>query len=215
MNKKNIEAIIFDLDGVIISTDEYHYLAWKKIAIAYKLNFNRSINEKLRGVSRRESLEIILKENQIQLSEAEIKHMLNEKNNFYIKMLEQYLSEADLLPGVKEVLSKLKQLKYKIAIGSSSKNAKYILKKTNLFDLFDVISDGNNIKYSKPNPEVFNIAAKLLNVKNKYCVVIEDAQSGIEAAKNAGMIAFGIGDAQNNDKTDIKLNNLLEILDYI
>lgn len=207
MSKK---VVIFDLDGVIVTTDEYHYLAWKKIADEEGLYFNREINEKLRGVSRIESLKIILSYSDKQYSDTEQEWLTDRKNDFYKRLLEN-ISAEDILPGVNSFISSLKQAGIKIAIGSSSKNAKIILKKIGLEKLFDAIVDGTDIKRSKPDPEVFLLAAKRLLTEPKECVVIEDAEAGIDAALAAGMKAVGVGSAASYAKSTLKVSNLEQI----
>ena len=209
-----MKGIIFDLDGVIIHTDHYHYLAWKKMCDQFRLSFNKELNHQLRGVSRSESLEIILEHNNVAFS-TEQKHMMtNIKNDFYKEFLSS-LSSDDLDKDVKKVLQELKASGYKLAIGSSSRNAKYILENIGLLDFFDAISDGTNIEKSKPNPEVFIKAAQWLGLKNESCVVIEDAVSGLEAAKACGMIAIGIGEAKESDLADYKLNEFTDLLEIV
>lgn len=209
-----ISAVIFDLDGVIVSTDNYHYQAWKKIADEENIYFDEEVNNRLRGVSRSDSLEIILERSERKYTEFEKTRLTEAKNTYYIKLLESLTAEA-ILPNVKEVLIKLKANKIKIAIGSSSKNAKLILKQIGLIDLFDVISDGNDIKRSKPHPEVFLIAAKRLGIEPTKCAVIEDASAGIEAAKKARMYAIGIGAAKNSKLCDLSVDNIAEIIEIV
>lgn len=207
-------AVIFDLDGVIVSTDNYHYQAWKKIADQENIYFDEAINNRLRGVSRSDSLEIILEKANRKYSEKEKTLLAEAKNTYYVQLLES-LSDEAILPNVKEVLTKLKADNIKIAIGSSSKNAKLILKQIGLINLFDTISDGNDIKRSKPHPDVFLVAAKRLEIEPAKCAVIEDAVAGIEAAKNAGMFAIGIGDAKSSHLCDASVNNIGEIIGFI
>jgi beta-phosphoglucomutase len=209
-----ISAVIFDLDGVIVSTDNYHYQAWKKIADEENIYFDEEVNNRLRGVSRSDSLEIILERSERKYTEFEKTRLTEAKNTYYIKLLESLTAEA-ILPNVKEVLIKLKTNKIKIAIGSSSKNAKLILKQIGLIDLFDAISDGNDIKRSKPHPEVFLIAAKRLGIEPTKCAVIEDASAGIEAAKKARMYAIGIGAAKNSKLCDLSVDNIAEIIEIV
>jgi beta-phosphoglucomutase len=210
MKDKKIEAVIFDLDGVIVTTDEYHYQAWKKIAEEENLYFNREVNEKLRGVSRSESLKVILSYSEKQYSEFEQEQMTERKNEIY-KTLLQNIGEGDLLPGAYSLINKLKENGIKIAIGSSSKNAKMILEKVGLIHVFDAIADGTDIKKSKPDPEVFLIAATRLQVEPEKCVVIEDAEAGIDAALAAGMKAVGVGFAATYAKSSLKYLKLNEI----
>ncbi|PGV53810.1 beta-phosphoglucomutase [Bacillus sp. AFS037270] len=205
-----ISAVIFDLDGVIVSTDEYHYEAWKQISDQEQIYFDREINERLRGVSRMESLDIILSHSDKTYSETE-KHLLAQrKNDIYCELLNN-LSPNDILPGVINLLLGLKARDIRIAIGSSSKNTPFILSQIGLTTNFDAIADGNSIKNSKPDPEVFLLAAKMLGVEPEECAVIEDAQAGIDAAKAAGMKAVGIGSAAKCLNADLKLTDLTNI----
>lgn len=205
-----IKAVIFDLDGVIVSTDEYHYLAWKSIADKEDIYFDREINENLRGVSRMESLDILLRraKNKYTIQEKEL--MAFEKNEIYKSLLKN-ITPDDILPGVISILKTLRKRNIKIAIGSSSKNASIILKKIGLIESFDAIADGNDIKYSKPDPEVFIVAAHKLGVAPTECMVVEDAYSGIEAALAAGMITIGVGYASNYEKAYYKFEDLSEV----
>lgn len=207
MGKK---AIIFDLDGVIVTTDEFHYQAWKQISEEENLHFNREINEKLRGVSRGESLKIILKFSKKDYSELEQEQLTERKNEIYKKLLTT-ISAKDILPGVYPLITKLKEQGIKIAIGSSSKNAKYILEKIGLLNLFDAVADGTDIKRSKPDPEVFILAAERLGIEPCNCVVVEDAEAGIDAALAAGMKAVGVGSAESYFKTQLRCSNLKHV----
>lgn len=189
------KAIIFDLDGVICHTDHYHYLAWKQLADKLGIYFDETINNRLRGISRMESLEIILERMEgRQLSEEEKVSYATEKNELYKQLLNQ-MSPKDLSPEVKDTLDYLRSRGLLLAIGSSSKNARLILKQIGLENYFDQISDGNNITRSKPDPEVFLKAAEYLHCNPSECIVVEDAKSGIEAAIAAGMDNAAIGDA--------------------
>jgi beta-phosphoglucomutase len=190
------KAVIFDLDGVIVTTDHYHYLAWKRMADEEGIYFDKHINERLRGVSRMESLEIILEKAKKEYSDGEKAELAERKNRYYKELLEE-LKPGDILPGVTDMLKELKQRQIKVAIGSSSKNTPFILEKINLSSYFDAVADGNSIKYSKPDPEVFLLAASKLAVKPEECVVVEDAEAGIEAALAGGMKAVGVGFAYN------------------
>lgn len=209
-----MKAFIFDLDGVICFTDEYHYLAWKALADKEGIYFDREINNLLRGVSRMQSLEIILRNAKKSYSESEKKDMAEYKNNIYRSYLMK-MTDKDLPIEVFETLKKLKRLNYKIAIGSSSKNAKTILSNIGIIGMFDAISDGENISKSKPDPEVFLKAAEMLKLAPSECYVVEDAYSGIDAAKAGGFTSIGIGDASNYDKTDIKIAKFSDILKLI
>ena len=187
-----INLAIFDLDGVIVSTDECHYRAWKSLADRMGFAFDRELNHELRGVSRAESLKIILKANGASVSEEEFASMLDEKNGIYRKLLEE-LGPGDILPGVLELLDDLKASDVPAAIGSSSRNTPLILEKIGLADAFDAVVDGNAITRSKPHPEVFLKGAEALSIPPGECVVFEDAQSGVDAAVAAGMRAIGVG----------------------
>ncbi|PKK99797.1 MAG: beta-phosphoglucomutase [Tenericutes bacterium HGW-Tenericutes-2] len=206
-----IKAVIFDLDGVIVSTDELHYLAWKYISDQEHIEFSKTINHRLRGVSRMASLEIILEKANKTYSNEEKEALAEKKNNYYIELLSS-LTPKDILPNVLEVLGKLKDKGIKIAIGSSSKNAKAILKQIKLTDIFDEIADGNDIKKSKPAPDVFLIAAKKLGLNPKHCAVVEDAIVGIEAAKAAQMTAIAVFDAKKSELADYRFDDIRDIL---
>jgi beta-phosphoglucomutase len=218
MGTMKISAVIFDLDGVIVSTDEFHYQAWKHISDQEKIYFDREINERLRGVSRMESLEIILSHSDKIYNEKDKEQLAQRKNEVYCELLNK-LSPNDILPGVINLLMSLKAKDIKIAIGSSSKNTPFILEKIGLATSFETIADGNGIKNSKPDPEVFLLAAEKLGVTPEECVVIEDAQAGIEAAIVAGMKAVGVGTAASCvnahlklvDLSDLNIDELLEV----
>ncbi len=188
-----MKAFIFDLDGVIVDTAKYHYMAWKQLANELGFDFSQEQNEQLKGVSRVRSLEILLDIGKIQLSEKRKKNLLKEKNTQYLEYIAQ-MNESEILPGIKNLLIHLKENKIPFALGSASKNARLILRILNLYDLFDIIVDGNDVSTAKPDPEVFLIAAKRLNIKPEDCIVIEDAIAGIQAANLAQMTSIGIGD---------------------
>jgi len=192
-----MKAVIFDLDGVIVSTDHLHYEAWLKVSQEEGLVFNHDINSFLRGVSREASLDIILKHNNKKMSTTQKQDILTRKNNDYLDSIHT-LKPDDILDGIPDVLSMLKDRNLKLAIGSSSKNAQHILKQIGLSDFFDAVCDGNMILSSKPDPEVFLLAAKMLGVQPEDCVVIEDASSGVIAAKNANMKVYGVGEASQH-----------------
>ena len=196
-NNTNLQAVIFDLDGVIVSTDNCHYLAWKQLADEEGIYFDRTINERLRGVSRMESLDILLERSDKSYTDAEKEAMATRKNTNYVKLI-QSLTKDDILKGTMSVLEKLKENGIKLAIGSSSKNAPIILRQIGLTDEFDAIADGNHIKNSKPHPEVFLLASSMLGIDAKNCLVVEDADAGIEAAHAASMTALGVGSASEN-----------------
>lgn len=180
-----MKGAIFDLDGVIVDTAKYHYLAWKELAKRLGFDFKESDNERLKGVSRMRSLEILLEVGGITADEEEKQKMAEEKNNRYVEML-QNLDKSELLEGAEEYLSKLKSEGVLISLGSASKNAPLILDKLGITDLFDAIVDGNSVSKAKPDPEVFLKGAEMLGLSPSDCVVFEDSQAGIEAARNAG-----------------------------
>ncbi len=187
-----MKLVIFDLDGVIVSTDKYHYLAWKKISTNNGMEFDEKLNNELRGVSRVESLKIILNFNNKVIDDVKFNELLEEKNDIYKTSLSS-LSEKDILEGVIPLIKSLKDNGIKIAIGSSSKNAKTILKQVKLIDEFDAIVDGNDIKNSKPDPEVFIKCCKKLSISNLDSYVFEDAEAGVEAGLKGNMKTIGVG----------------------
>ena len=213
-NGNKIKAVIFDLDGVICSTDEYHYLAWKALADRLGVYFDRKINERLRGVSRMASLDIILECSQQRYSTEEKLALAAEKNDTYRKLLDN-MSPADLSDDVRKTLCALRSGGYLMAIGSSSKNTKYILNRIGLDGYFDAVSDGTNISRSKPDPEVFICAAEYIGVPCDNCIVVEDAVSGIRAAKRANMLAAGIGPAAEYTETDYKITVVSDLLNIL
>lgn len=210
-----IEAVIFDLDGVICHTDHYHYLAWKALADELGIEFDETINNRLRGVSRMESLEIILERSSgAPLSPARKLELATQKNDLYRELLMQ-MSPADLDPAVRATLDQLRAQGLKLAIGSSSKNAPFILDRIGLGGYFDEISDGNNINQSKPDPEVFLKAAEYLGLPTEACVVVEDAVAGVEAAHRASMIAIAIGDAADQGAGEYQIRGFGELVSVI
>lgn len=190
-----MKAFIFDLDGVIVDTAKYHFLAWQKIAEALDINFTPEHNEKLKGVSRVRSLDLILELGGIEVSQDDKNKWLKQKNEDYLAYIHN-MDESEILPGVELTLQYLKQNGQKIALGSASKNARPILEKVNLLHYFDAIVDGNDVTNAKPDPEVFVQAAKLLSTANEDSVVFEDSEAGIEAANIGNMTSVGIGDAK-------------------
>ena len=208
------QGIIFDLDGVLLSTDEMHYTAWKSIADELGVPFGRTENNLLRGVSRMASLEIILGLGNLTLPE-DVKFSLTErKNNRYVALL-QTLTPDVVTQEVRDTLKELKARGIKIAIGSSSKNAKLILRLTDLAQYFDAVSDGTNISHSKPDPEVFLKGADFLGLSPDVCAVVEDAVAGIDAANAGGFYSIGIGDAAKYDKADAAIEHISELLNVI
>ncbi len=207
-----IKGVIFDLDGVILSTDDFHYQAWKKLADRLNIPFNREKNNRLRGVSRMASLEIILEGHQY--SEEEKVSFAEEKNNTYRELLNN-LTPDFVGIDVRDTLDELKNKGIKIAIGSSSKNTKLILSRVGLINAFDAIADGTDIKNSKPDPEVFLIAAKRIGLDPKDCIVVEDAFAGIDAAVAGGFIPVAIGDACAHKKAAYKIDALSDLLKIV
>lgn len=205
------EAIIFDLDGVICSTDEYHYLAWKSIADQLDVPFSRKKNDRLRGVSRMDSLEIVLEDYSGELSPAEKAALAEQKNERYKQYLTG-LSAADLSPEVSDTLRALRDRGMKLAIGSSSKNTPFILQQLGLGSFFDAVSDGNNIIRSKPDPEVFLKAAEMLHTAPECCLVVEDAVSGAQAGHAGGMEVACVGDASAAKAGDYNLKGFGQLL---
>ena len=207
-----IRGLIFDLDGVIVDTAKYHFIAWKKIAESLKVPFGETENEKLKGVSRIDSLNKILNWGGIELSKKEKEYWLDIKNSFYLKCISK-ISPSELLPGISKLIEDSKQSGFKIALGSASKNAILILEKVNLINSFDEIVDGTIVSLSKPSPEVFLRGAKLLKLLPEQCLVFEDAQSGVFAAKNAGMKCIAVGNTVNLEGADVVVESLKEISD--
>ncbi|MBS5062179.1 MAG: beta-phosphoglucomutase [Hungatella hathewayi] len=207
-----IKAFIFDLDGVLVHTDNFHYQAWKRIADQLGVYFDEDINNKLRGVSRMDSLNIILENYQgAPLSDLQKTELTEEKNKVYRAML-CTMGPNDVSEEVKETLKQLRKKGFLLSVGSSSKNARYILEKTGIESYFDAVSDGNNISKSKPHPEVFLTAAAYLGIPAISCAVVEDSRAGIDAAKSAGAIAIGMGDACGYDTTDIELGRFSDLI---
>ena len=208
------KGIIFDLDGVICSTDHYHYLAWKALADRLGAYFDETINNRLRGVSRMASLEIVLERYNGTLTEEEKLAAAEEKNNTYRELLKQ-MTPADLSDEVKTTLNALRAKGLLLGIGSSSKNTRFILSRIGLGDYFDKISDGTNITRSKPDPEVFLKAAEYLGLEPKDCLVVEDAVAGVQAAHAAGMDAAAVGDAAGSGLAEYSLKSFSELLDCV
>ncbi|XLS28739.1 beta-phosphoglucomutase [Flavobacteriaceae bacterium M23B6Z8] len=212
MSKK---GFIFDLDGVIVDTAHFHFLAWKKTAAELGFELTEELNEKLKGVSRIDSLQKILDWADATIEQEKFDRLTSEKNEDYLSFVDQ-MTEKDILPGVHEFILELKAKGYPIALGSASKNAPRILSKVGLLELFDTIVDGNSVSKAKPDPEVFLIAASNLNVSPSECVVFEDSQAGIKAANIAGMTSIGLGQPEVLSEADEVFNNFTEIkLDFI
>ena len=197
-------ACIFDLDGVIVDTATYHYKAWKRLANSLGFDFTHEQNEQLKGISRMDSLDLVLGWGNTQKSDSEKLQLAQQKNAWYLEFIGQMKAD-EILPGVRQFIEELKAAGIRIALGSASKNSAEILERTGITDFFDVIVDGNSVTRSKPDPEVFSRGAELLGLAPESCVVIEDAAAGIEAAHRAGMKVIGIGDAQVLKNADLVL----------
>lgn len=196
-----IKACLFDLDGVVVDTAKYHFIAWKELAKELGFDFTEADNERLKGVSRVRSLEILLEIGGIELDDERKEQLAAQKNENYVSYIRK-MKPDEILPGVEDFLGELKKNGILIALGSASKNAPLILKQIGLTHLFDAIIDGNSVSKAKPDPEVFLKGAEALNVEPTDCVVFEDAQAGIEAARNAGMHVIGIGHPDNLKNAD-------------
>ena len=208
-----VKAVIFDLDGVLVTTDVLHFNAWKALAEELGINnFTKADNARQRGVSRMASLEVVLEKTDRVFTDEEKIALADKKNTNYVKSLDT-LTKADVLPGVFEFLDFLKEKGVKIALGSASKNAPLILEKTGLSDKFDAISCGLDTTKSKPDPEVFLVAAKKLGMDPADCVVFEDSDAGIVAAKAGGMLAFAVGEAKTNPQADF-ISDSIDTYDY-
>jgi beta-phosphoglucomutase len=197
-----IKAIIFDLDGVIVDTAHYHYLAWKRLAIELGFDLTLDQNELLKGVSRMRSLEIILDLGGIKLSAVEMERVANKKNGWFVEYVNTMKPE-EIFPGVKELLKSMRSKGLKVALASSSKNAPAVIRLLNIENEFDAVVDGTMIVHSKPDPEIFLLAAKKLGINPASCVVFEDAEAGVEAALAAGMKCVGVGSAEQLGKANL------------
>ncbi len=204
------KAFIFDLDGVIVDTAKYHFLAWQKLADEIGVDFTPEHNEQLKGVSRVRSLEIILALGNIDAAQEDKNRWLHQKNVAYLAYIEK-MDDSEILPAVYETLSYIKEQNQFIALGSASKNARPILEKVNLLHFFDAIVDGNDVTNAKPDPEVFLQAAKLVGVSDINCIVFEDSLAGIEAANSANMISVGIGEQSVLNKAHFCFPNFLHM----
>lgn len=197
-----MKACLFDLDGVIVDTARYHYIAWKALANELGFDFTEKDNERLKGVSRMDSLNILLEIGGVQLDETEKLRLASKKNEHYVDFIAK-MKPDEILPGVLDFLQLLKESGVKIALGSASKNAPMILERLNLLPWFDAIIDGNSVSKAKPDPEVFLNGAKALQVDPADCIVFEDAQAGVEAAIRGGMHVVGIGDTETLNQADL------------
>jgi len=206
--KEKIKGFIFDLDGVLTSTSEYHYLAWKKIAEELGIPFDRRKNESLKGVSRRESLIILMGGKRLDNSTFE--ELLVRKNMYYLGYIKR-ITPGSLLPGALDILNSIKEWGGKSAVASVSKNTDEVLKKLEIKDKFDVVLDGYSVKKTKPEPDQFLLASKLFSIVPECCVVFEDSAAGIEAAKRAQMFSIGIGDSETLNNADLVYDRLDKI----
>lgn len=207
--KLKIKGAIFDLDGVLVDTARFHYLAWKEIADELGIEFTEIQNERLKGVSRMASLEILLEIGHIELSKQEKEKLAEKKNTRYVQML-QKLTPSDTLPGVRQLLETLRGNGVRIALGSASKNAHFILEQLEIKSLFDVVVDGNVVSKAKPDPEVFLLGAQGMGLRPEECVVFEDSVAGIEAGNTCGMYTVGVGSPEILGEADQVVLNLGE-----
>lgn len=204
------KAFIFDLDGVIVDTAKYHFLAWQNVAKSLGINFTHEDNEQLKGVSRVRSLELILALGNVQITDEQKQEYLLKKNEEYLTYIDK-MDESEILPGVMDVLNFLKENKQPIILGSASKNARPILEKVNILHYFDDIVDGNDVSNAKPDPEVFLVGAKKANQTAANSIVFEDSVAGIQAANSAGMTSVGIGEKSVLNEADYNFNDFTEI----
>jgi len=205
-----IGACIFDLDGVIVDTAVYHFLAWKRLADQLGIPFTKENNERLKGVSRMASLEIILEIGGRKLNDNRKQEYATLKNNWYIDYISKMTSD-EILPGSLRFINELRDVNVRVAIGSASKNTPLILKQVGILELFDAVADGNNVRNAKPDPEVFYKAASMLGIEPENCVVFEDAIAGVQAALNAGMMCIGVGSANILTKAHFVVSGLNEM----
>jgi beta-phosphoglucomutase len=196
-----IQACIFDLDGVIVDTAHYHFLAWKRLADELNIHFTEKDNEKLKGVSRMRSMDILLELGGRQMDDVEKEKLANKKNIWFVDYVERMIPE-EIFPGVKDLIEKIRASGVKVALASSSKNANTVIQLLHIQNLFDTMVDGNMIVHSKPDPEIFLLAASRLGVNPKDCLVFEDAEAGVEAALAAGMKCVGVGSMEQLSKAD-------------
>ncbi len=210
-----IKGCIFDLDGVIVDTAKYHFRAWKQLADYLDITFTEEDNEKMKGLSRVASLEILLKLGKQSYLEEQKEDFLKQKNQSYLELVAD-MDAAEILPGVLDLLAELRKYDMKIALGSASKNARLILDKISLLDEFDAIVDGNDVKRAKPDPEVFLTGATLLGIRPEAAIVWEDSAKGIDAALTGGFLTVGIGQAKYLNHAHKVVENLLDIdIDFI
>jgi len=206
----DLKACIFDLDGVIVDTARYHYLAWAQLADQIGVDFNESINEQLKGVSRMTSLQMILDRSGFEISQKEKEDLAEQKNKWFIEMVNR-MTSSEILPGIETFLVKLEKEGIRKAVGSASKNARLALQKTGLLDRFEIIVDGTMVQKAKPDPEVFMQAARKLGINPQNCIVFEDAIAGVKAAHNGGMKCIGIGKKDDLSEADLVIKSFEHI----
>ncbi|AEM71389.1 beta-phosphoglucomutase [Allomuricauda ruestringensis DSM 13258] len=204
-----IKGFIFDLDGVITDTAELHYAAWKKLSADMGWQFDRALNEKLRGISRMDSIKVIMDHNGVSLDDATILELATKKNDIYVESLGS-MTQEDYLPGARELLTHLRSEGFSVALGSASKNAPKVLKQLKATHFFDVIGDGNSVAKSKPAPDIFLYASEKLGLRPENCIVFEDAEKGIDAAKAGKFHSVGIGPEERVGHADIRFNTMKE-----
>ena len=205
-----MKAFIFDLDGVLVDTAKYHYIAWKTIGTSFNFNLTETQNESLKGISRTDSLDLMLEWAGTEMNLEQKEVLLRQKNEHYLELIQE-MDRTEILPGVLTILDFAKDNNVPVALGSASKNAQLILKKLDLLPYFDSIVDGTHVTHSKPNPEVFLLGAKNLKTPANQCIVFEDAAAGVAAAKAAQMVAVGIGDAKELAAADYIFSSLESI----
>lgn len=205
-----IDAVLFDLDGVIVRSDEYHYRGWKQLADEEGWDFDKTLNHQLRGVSRMDSLQIILDHNNVEISEEEKRALADRKNGYYRESLSD-MNEGDYIPGAVELMNELSKSSVKMAICSSSRNAPFILDVLGIADRFETVVSGHDIDRAKPDPQIFLLAAERMSVPAARCVVFEDAESGIQAAINAGMHSVGVGSSDHLPSATVVVADLTEV----
>ena len=197
-----IQAVIFDLDGVLVDTAHYHFIAWKRLAEELGINFTERENESLKGVSRMRSLEIILQHGNLRLPTEEMEILATKKNSWFVEYIHT-MKPTEIFPGVKELLQNLRAGGLKVGLASSSKNADAVLNLLDIKNYFDTIVDGTMITHTKPDPEIFLLAAKRLSIPANQCLIFEDAEAGVEAALAAGMKCVGVGSVEQLGKADL------------
>ena len=207
---RKIQAVIFDLDGVIVDTAQFHFIAWKELAAEWNYTLTPEDNEKLKGVSRMDSVNKIAQWANVQTKPEQLLDIAHRKNEIYLRFCNQ-LTPQHVLPGISSLINTLKANGVFISLGSASKNARFVLDKLGLLGVFDVVVDGNDVSKSKPNPEVFLKAAQRMGVSPEHCVVLEDAPAGIEAALAANMKVIGLGDAIELQKAHLVLENTINL----